>query len=181
MQHKVAKTAIAAALISLSAQQVAAQLEEVVVTAQKRSESMQDIPVAVSAIGGTDIEALGWENAADVAAQVPNMQMSAPYGDVQPLFAIRGVSMVDYTPSQSSPIGVYVDEAYIGAPFLQGMAMFDMERIEVLRGPQGTLYGKNTTGGAINLITRTPDVDTETNGWISAGVGSHGIGVAGHR
>ncbi len=83
--------------------------------------------------------------------------------------------MVDYTPSQSSPIGVYVDEAYIGAPFLQGMAMYDMERIEVLRGPQGTLYGKNTTGGAINLITRTPDIDTGTKGWISAGAGSHGL------
>lgn len=175
MAYIKAKTAIAAALISLHAQQVAAQLEEVVVTAQKRSESMQDVPVAVSAIGGTDIEALGWESAADVAAQVPNMQMSAPYGDIQPLFAIRGVSMVDYTPSQSSPIGVYADEVYIGAPFLQGMAMYDLERIEVLRGPQGTLYGKNTTGGAINLISRTPDVDAEANGWITAGAGNYGL------
>lgn len=175
MGHKIVKTAIAAALISIYAQQAAAQLEEIVVTAQKRSESMQDVPVAVSAIGGSEIEALGWDNASDVAAQVPNMQMSAPYGDIQPLFAIRGVSMVDYTPSQSSPIGVYADEAYIGAPFLQGMAMYDLERIEVLRGPQGTLYGKNTTGGAINLVSRTPDVDTETNGWITVGGGNYGL------
>ncbi len=78
MGHKIAKTAIATAMISIVTPHAAAQLEEVVVTAQKRSETMQDIPVAVSAIGGADIEALGWENASDVAAQVPNMQMSAP-------------------------------------------------------------------------------------------------------
>ncbi|MEH6581058.1 MAG: TonB-dependent receptor [Halioglobus sp.] len=175
MGHKIAKTAMAAALISLYTQHAAAQLEEVIVTAQKRSESMQDVPVAVTAIGGTDIEALGWDNPSDVAAQVPNMQMSAPFGDIQPLFSIRGVSMVDYTPSQSSPIGIYADEAYIGATFLHGMSMYDLERIEVLRGPQGTLYGKNTTGGAINLISRTPDIGTETNGFITAGAGSHGL------
>ena len=178
MKHKTARTAIAAALITLYTQQAVAQLEEVVVTAQKRTESMQDVPVAVSAIGGNDIETLGWDNPLDVAAQVPNMQVSAPFGDVQPLFAIRGVSMVDYSPSQSSPIGLYADEAYIGAPFLHGMAMFDLERIEVLRGPQGTLYGKNTTGGAINLITRTPEIDTETNGWFTAGVGNYGMVTA---
>lgn len=178
MKTSFTRHAIATAILALGTQQASAQLEEVVVTAQKRSESMQDVPVAVSAIGGNDIEAMGWENAADVAAQVPNMQMSAPFGDIQPLFAIRGVSMVDYTPSQSSPIGLYVDETYIGAPFLHGMAMFDLQRIEVLRGPQGTLYGKNTTGGAINLITRTPDIDAGTSGWMTVGAGDYGLVTA---
>jgi iron complex outermembrane receptor protein len=178
MNNKFTKTAIAAAIVAITAQQASAQLEEVVVTAQKRTESMQDVPVAVSAIGGGEIEALGWDNPADVAAQVPNMQVSAPFGDIQPLFAIRGVSMIDYTPSQSSPIGMYVDETYVGAPFLHGMAMFDLERIEVLRGPQGTLYGKNTTGGAINLITRTPDIDAQTSGWLTLGAGDYGLVTA---
>lgn len=149
-------------------------LEEVVVTAQKRSESMQEVPVAVSAIGSNDIEALGWDNPTDVASQVPNMQVSAPLGEAQPIFAIRGISMSDYSPSQASPIGVYADEAYLGSTYTHGMSMFDIERIEVLRGPQGTLYGKNTTGGAINIITRTPDVDGVTTGYATVGVEDFG-------
>lgn len=175
MANILKKTALATALTALVAQQAAAQLEEVVVTAQKRSESMQDVPVAVSAIGGDSIESLGWDRPSDVAAQVPNMQVSTPLGDVQPLFAIRGVSMVDYTPSQSSPVGVYIDESYVGASYLHGLSMFDLERIEVLRGPQGTLYGKNTTGGAINLISRTPQLDDETNGYFTLGGGNYGL------
>ncbi|MEH6550532.1 MAG: TonB-dependent receptor [Pseudomonadales bacterium] len=145
-------------------------LEEVVVTAQKRAESVQDIPIAITALSGSDIEKLGWEKPNDVAAQVPNMQVSAPLGDVQPLFSIRGVSMVDYTPSQASPIGVYMDEGYLGATYTHGMAQFDLERIEVLRGPQGTLYGKNTTGGAINLLSNTPDIDAGVDGYVKLGV-----------
>ncbi|MEH6581198.1 MAG: TonB-dependent receptor [Halioglobus sp.] len=175
MEPTAAKTRIAAAIIALTSQYASAQLEEVVVTAQKRTQSMQDVPVAVSAFGGNDIDTLGWSDPSEVAAQVPNMQMSAPFGDVQPQFSIRGISMIDYTPSQSSPVGVYVDEAYIGSPWLHGLSMYDMERIEVLRGPQGTLYGKNTTGGAINLITRTPGIDDETGGYFKIGAGNYGL------
>ena len=123
-------------------------------------------------MSGDDIEALGWDRPNDIAAQMPNVQVSAPYGDVQPLFAIRGISMIDYTPSQASPIGVYLDEGYLGFTSMHGMAMFDLERIEVLRGPQGTLYGKNTTGGAINLLSRTPDTDAPTSGYLSVGGGN---------
>ncbi len=175
MQKTVLTTATISAILTLNTQQAIAQLEEVVVTAQKRTESMQDVPIAVSAISGENIEALGWDRPADIAAQVPNMQVSAPQGDVQPLFAIRGVSMVDFTPSQSSPVGVYMDESYMGTSYLHGLSMFDLERIEVLSGPQGTLYGKNTTGGAINLITRTPQIDDEVNGYITAGTGNYGM------
>ena len=176
MRTNFRKTALAAALTAFAAQHTAAQqLEEVVVTAQKRTESMQDVPVAVSAIGGENIEAMGWDRPNDIAAQVPNMQVSTPLGDVQPLFAIRGVSMVDYTPSQSAPVGVYIDESYVGASYLHGLSMFDLERIEVLRGPQGTLYGKNTTGGAINLITRTPQIDDAMSGNFTAGAGNYGL------
>ncbi len=169
------RTVLASAILAASVEPAWAQLEEVVVTAQRRSESMQDVAVAVSAIGSNDIENLGWEDPADVALQVPNMQVSTVFGDAQPLFAIRGVSMVDYTAGQAGPIGLYADETYIGATFLHGLAMFDLERIEVLRGPQGTLYGKNTTGGAINLITRTPDIGTETNGYLLVGGGDYGL------
>jgi iron complex outermembrane receptor protein len=151
----------------------APMLEETVVTAQKRTESMQDVPVSVSAFGGNELESQNWVRAADVAAQVPNMQVSSPFGDVQPLFAIRGVSMISYNPSQSSPIGVYADETYIGATYLHGLSMFDLERLEVLRGPQGTLFGKNTTGGAINLISRSPVIDDGMSGYIKLGAGDY--------
>ena len=148
-------------------------LEEVIVTAQKRVQSMQDIPVSVSAFSGDDLESRNWLKPADVAAQVPNMQVSSPFGDVQPLFAIRGVSMISYNPSQASPIGVYADETYLGATYLHGLGMFDMERLEVLRGPQGTLFGKNTTGGAINLSSRSPVIDDSLSGYLKLGAGNY--------
>ncbi|WP_116366687.1 TonB-dependent receptor [Parahaliea mediterranea] len=167
--------ALAVFLASTSAPTIhAAMLEEVVVTAQKRSESVQDIPVAVTGMSADSLEQFGFEDAGDISAQVPNMQSSGPYGDVQPIFSIRGVSMSDYNSNQASPVGVYVDEAYLGAVYTHGMNFFDVERIEVLRGPQGTLYGKNTTGGAINIITRTPDIDGPLTGNIALGTGSYG-------
>ena len=126
----------------------APMLEEVLVTAQKRSQSTQDIPVAVTGLTGTQLDKYGFENASDISAQVPNMQVSGPYGDIQPIFAIRGVSMSDYSSNQASPIGVYVAETYLAPVYSHGANFFDIERLEVLRGPQGTLYGKNTTGGA---------------------------------
>lgn len=145
-------------------------LEEVVVTAQRRSESVQDVPVAITAFTSHGMENMKMETANDIAAGVPNLQVASPYGETQPIFSIRGQSMSDYNTNQASPVGVYVDEAYMGANFLQGMALFDLERVEVLRGPQGTLYGKNTTGGAINFITRAPGLDG-TSGNVSVTIG----------
>jgi len=138
--------------LAATTETLAQGLEKVVVTTQKCSESMQDVAVAVSAIGGENVEKFGWAKPADVSTQVSNMQISTLLGDAQPLFAIRGVSMVDYQPSATNPIGVYLDESYVSTSFLHGLSMFDLERLEVLRGPQGTLYGKNTTGMTAPLI-----------------------------
>lgn len=164
---------MAASLLSAGAIQAAPVLEEVLVTAQKRSESTQDIPVAVTGLSGDSLDKLGFDNAVDVGAQVPNMQVSGAYGEVQPIFAIRGVSMSDYSSNQASPIGVYVDEAYLGPTYSHGANFFDVARLEVLRGPQGTLYGKNTTGGAINIITRTPGFDGEGTRYLKVGTGNY--------
>ncbi len=149
-------------------------LEEVVVTAQKRSQSVQDIPLAVTGLTSDGMEQLGISNSNDLSAQVPNMQVSGPYGDVQPIFSIRGISMSDFNANQASPVGVYADEAYLGATYTHGMNFLDVERLEVLRGPQGTLYGKNTTGGAVNIITRTPEINGPTSGDLKAGFGNFG-------
>ncbi|CAA0104140.1 Pesticin receptor [Zhongshania aliphaticivorans] len=148
-------------------------LEEVIVTAQKRSQSTQDVPIAVTGMNSNQMEKFGLDNAVDLGAYVPNMQVSGPFGDVQPIFSIRGVSMSDYSANQPSPIGVYIDEAYLAPVYSHGASFFDIERLEVLRGPQGTLYGKNTTGGAINVITRTPKIGDEAEGFVKLGVGNY--------
>lgn len=148
----------------------AAVIEEILVTAQKRTENAQDVPIAVSVIGGDAIEALGMASGSDVGNQVPNLQVQRPYGDVQPIFSVRGISMTDFKATQASPIGVYVDEVFLGVPFTHGMQMFDLERVEVLRGPQGTLFGKNTTGGAISVTSKAPSAQRE--GYATIGFGN---------
>lgn len=147
-------------------------IEEIVVTAQKRAQSLQDVPVSVTALSGTDLEAFKYRDATDIAAQVPNLQAASTVGDGFPIFSLRGVSMSDFSFNQSSPVASYVDEVYKGNPAIQGVQLYDLERIEVLRGPQGTLYGKNTTGGAVNFITRRPEF--QRGGYLFAGAGSYG-------
>lgn len=149
----------------------AAALEEVVVTAQKRTESLQDVPVSVAALSANKINGFKLSNPGDIAAQVPNLQNTSPAGDGFPIFSLRGVSMSDYSSNQSSPVAIYVDEIYKGSNAIQGIQMYDLDRIEVLRGPQGTLYGKNSTGGAVNFITRAPSF--ETGGNVSLGLGNY--------
>ncbi|MBS0613896.1 MAG: TonB-dependent receptor, partial [Proteobacteria bacterium] len=160
---------------SAVAQQPAAEgsavLEAVIVTAQKRSESLQSVPVSVTALSSAQLAQTKLDSPADLAAQIPNMQQQGVIGEGTPLFALRGVSMFDYSPSQSTPVGSYMDEVYKGSFVLLGVEMYDLERIEVLRGPQGTLYGKNTTGGAINFIAKKPGFDTE--GDIKLGIGNY--------
>jgi iron complex outermembrane receptor protein len=148
-------------------------IEEVIVTAQKKAESLQDIPLSVSALSAGELGALKLHDTTEIAAQIPNVQVSTPYSDSQPSFSVRGVSMSDFSQNQSSPIAMYVDEVYKGVGALQALQLFDLERIEVLRGPQGTLYGKNATGGAVNIISRQPLLDGVTRGDIAFGIGNY--------
>lgn len=148
----------------------AATIEQIIVTAQKRQQSAQDVPIAMSVIDGDDVKKLGITSGSDIGNQAPNVQVQRPYGDVQPIFSIRGISMTDFKATQASPIGVYMDEVALGVPFTHGMQMFDLERIEVLRGPQGTLFGKNTTGGAVSISSRKPSQEQE--GYVTAGYGN---------
>ena len=112
------------------------------------------------------------DNATVLAERVPNLQVNGIIGGPSPVFSLRGVSMFDYSLNQSSPVATYVDEVYKGNFALFGVELFDMERVEVLRGPQGTLYGKNTTGGAINFISRAPSFDS-TDRYLRFGVGNY--------
>lgn len=146
-------------------------IEEVIVTSQKRAESLQDVPISVTALSGEDLIGLKLRSSTEIGAQVPNMQIQTPYGDSQPVIALRGVSMSDYSHNQSSPVAMYVDEVYKSVGALQALQLFDLERIEVLRGPQGTLYGKNATGGAVNFITRQPEF--ERAAYLTLGIGNY--------
>ncbi len=158
--------------MTIGAETSRAALEEIVITAQKRTENLQEVPVSISAIAGSDIEALSFRDTTDITSQVPNLQSTASADSRFPIFSLRGVAMSDYSFNQASPIATYVDEVYKGNPALQGLQIFDLERIEVLRGPQGTLYGKNSTGGAINFITPKPAYDG-TSGNVAVGFGNY--------
>lgn len=146
-------------------------IPEIVVTAQKRSESLQSVPVSITVLTASQLSELKLDSPSDLTAHIPNLQVDDVNGGASPLFSLRGVSMFDYSLNQSSPVASYIDGVYKGNVVLFGVEMYDLERIEVLRGPQGTLYGKNSTGGAVNFISRKPGFDTE--GEIKVGVGNY--------
>ena len=148
-------------------------LEEIVVTATKRSENLQDVPVAVSAISQSALKSQGVFETTDLNHAMPNLQVSSPYGQQQPNFSLRGVGVgTEFNANAASPVGVYVDEVYQAFRASHGQQLYDLEQIEVVRGPQGTLYGRNTTGGAINFITQKPKL-SGTNGYLTLGYGSY--------
>ena len=152
-----------ALLTGMSQAQEGVFYEVISVTAQKRTQNLQDVGVSVSAFSEEQIDALGWDNSLDVAAQTPGLVATSNTGDTGniALFSIRGVSQLDFAEGQEAPIAVYQDEAYLSSPGASGTPAFDIQRIEVLRGPQGTLYGRNATGGLVHFISNKPTDDFE--------------------
>jgi len=146
-------------------------IDEIVVTATKRSENLQKVPIAISAVTGDQLAKQGVVNVNGIASQIPNFQITTPYSDAIPIFSLRGISAVDFNQNQSSPVALYVDEDYKGVPVFTSLQLFDIERVEVLRGPQGTLFGKNTTGGAVSVTSKAPDLSAGLTGNLTAGFG----------
>lgn len=130
-------------------------LEEVIVTAQKRAESLQDVPIAITAIKGEVLRQDGVASLHDVSEKIPNLVFSA-FSPGQPEIAIRGIGTKEDGAAASDSVVVSIDDVYIATRTAQVFDIFDLERIEVLRGPQGTLYGKNSIGGSINFVTSKP-------------------------
>lgn len=146
--------------------------DEILVTAQRRSESLMSVPIAVSALSGDTLTKRGIDQPTSLASIVPNLQVNDSTGGAEPNFTLRGVGLGnDYSSNQASPVGVYVDDAYLAFRATHGAQMFDLERVEVLRGPQGSLFGRNTTGGAINFITRKPEL-SGGQGYVELGYGN---------
>ena len=146
---------------------------EVVVTAQFREQKLQKTPLAISAVTGDTISARGETNVTDIAATVPNTVISplgAGWGATMAAF-IRGVGLGDNILSFEPGVPIYVDDVYNGRPQGSIFDLLDLDRVEVLRGPQGTLFGKNAVGGAVRLISKKPKGDG--SGFIEAGYGSY--------
>jgi len=148
--------------------------DTVIVTAQKREESIYDVPVAISAFTAENIEKQGITDLTDIGKFVPNLNItgfSAGHTSSQNPF-IRGIGLQDHLITTEPGVGVYVDGVYLGRQVGQNWSLANIERVEVLRGPQGTLYGRNSIGGAINIITRKPG--DEPGGKVSLTAGSRG-------
>jgi len=145
------------------------QLEEIIVTARKRSESLQNVPIAVTAFGGAALREAQITDLSALAGRTPSFTFQAQ-GSLEQEAFIRGVGTVRLTSASADPsIGLFVNEVYIGRRGSATPPIFDVERVEVLRGPQGTIFGKNVVGGAVSIITATPKFDFGASGYVSAG------------
>lgn len=137
------------------------EIEKIQITAQKRTQNITEVGVTTTAFNGDMLEELGIDSAVDLGAHTPGLVAVNSTSGSTPIFAIRGIGLDDFSPNNTSGVGVYTDEVFASSPVYLGGQLFDIERVEVLKGPQGTLYGKNTTGGAINFITVKPTDDFE--------------------
>ena len=140
------------------------QIKDIVVTAQRREESLSRVGLAVTAIGADSLAREGIDEPSDLPRLVPGFQANTAFGGA-PVYSIRGVGFNTRNVSSTAPVGIYLDEAAVAYPYMSLGLVYDLERVEVLKGPQGTLYGRNATGGLINYVTAKP-----TDSW-QAGFG----------
>lgn len=168
--------------VALTASPVAAQdsaeadtggIAEILVTAQRRSENVQDVPIAISAFSQETLEERGVGDVSALSAITPNVTLDAstPFSGSSAVLgaSIRGVGSADFAFNIDPAVGVYLDGVYLGRSIGANQDLLDVERIEVLKGPQGTLFGRNTIGGAISIVTRTPGDEFHVKGDVTAG------------
>jgi len=149
-------------VIGLPVVAAAQELEEITVTAQRREQSLQDVGISVTAFSDTQIHELGFTNTTDIVSMTPGLNFTIPNAEASVInFFLRGVGLNDFADAQENPVAVYMDGVY--KPAMGGLhaQLFDMERVEVLRGPQGALFGRNTTGGVVHYISKRPTSDAE--------------------
>jgi iron complex outermembrane receptor protein len=157
------------ALVAVAAEE-GAKIEEIVVTAQKRAESAQDVGITLNAFSGKELANKGVTTTEDLALYTPGLTVNETAATGVPLYTIRGVGFQDYSTAASSTVGLYFDEVSMPYTVMSRGAVFDIQRVEVLKGPQGDLYGRNTTAGQISYISNLPT--TELQGGIRAGYSS---------
>ena len=146
-------------------------LEEIIVTATFRETNVQDTPIAITAVNAEMLDARSQTNLAQITAQAPNVSLrpaGSAFGNALVAF-IRGIGQTDFNPSVEPGVGIYVDDVYYSTITGNVLDLLDLDRVEVLRGPQGTLAGRNAIGGAIKLFTRKPDGEHDANISITKG------------
>jgi len=147
-------------------------LAEVTVTAQRRAEGVQSVPISIVALSGKTLQDYGITSSNDLSKVTSNVQISLPQGEGnQPAITIRGIGINDFDSNNAGSAGVYMDEFYLSSPTSQSFGLYDLERVEILKGPQGTLYGRNSSSGAINYITAKPQ--DEFGGYVLADAGNY--------
>lgn len=162
---------VSLAVLIITAPAAVAAVDEVTVTAQRRDANLQEVPISVSAFSEDDLQRLQINFVADIAANVPNMQtyqVTSNATAIQVFMRGAGVQNPGFNASES-PVGFYIDDVYRGRLSTANLDLADVERIEVLRGPQGTLYGRNTIAGAVKIITRTPTDEAYANASVGYG------------
>jgi iron complex outermembrane receptor protein len=143
---------------------------DIIVTAQRREQRLQDVPVSVAAISGQRIAQSGAVQVRDIFEKIPSVRSQNPTNNGgAPIFNIRGVTLYDFSYTNEPGVAVYTDDIYQGNPLALSQQMFDLERVEVLRGPQGTLFGRNATGGLIQFVSRRPSQTPEFSGSLQYG------------
>ena len=142
-------------------------IEEVVVTAQKREQNLQNVSISVTAFNNEQLDKLGVEEPTDIIAFIPNFEFQQAGANDN--LSIRGISLLEFGDGNEAPVGFYVDEVYKATLGGQTVQFFDLERVEVLRGPQGTLFGRNTTGGLVHIVTRKPTDEFEASASFQTG------------
>ena len=147
-------------------------IEEILVTAQKRAQNIQDVHISMNAFDADDIKDLGWSDITQVASQSPNLDIKYTWGNSMPVYTIRGVGMQSFQASDTPSVGLFIDEVFQTSIAVMGAQLFDIERVEVIKGPQGDLFGRNTNGGAVSYFTRKPG--GEANGFLRADYGKWG-------
>ena len=145
------------------------RVPEVIVTAQRREQSLQDVGTSITAFDAASLEKLGLRDTADIVEQVPGMQYQS-FSPTITIFNLRGVSQNDFGDHHEAPVAVYMDDVYQASMSSVAGAMYDEERVEVLRGPQGTLFGRNATGGLIHYISVKPSLES-TSGFFNVSGG----------
>ncbi len=146
-------------------------VEEVVVTAQKREENVQEVPVAMSALTGADLGVImtAGPDVRFLSARVPSLLLESSFGRAFPRFYMRGLGNTDFDLNASQPVSMVVDEVVLENPVVKGMPLFDLDRIEILRGPQGTLFGRNTPAGVVKFDTKKPTREFDGSFRVSYG------------
>ena len=158
-------------IMTVAGQEFVVELEPIVVTAQKRAQDPSDVPLSLQFFSGSQLDRLGADVLSDVVEFLPNVELFDDLGGgARPTWFIRGVGLQDFNANNTPTTAIYMDEVYMPSNAMNGIRLFDIERVEVLKGPQGGLYGRNTTGGVVRVTSRIPSL-VENTGHVSLSYG----------